>query len=391
MFNQHTINQFKDLRTPFYYYDTDLLYNTLDELKSLADFNRYQVHYAVKANANERILKIISKYGFGADCVSGNEIEQALHCGFKPADIVFAGVGKTDDEILYAITKNIFSINCESLQELEVINNISGILNKRSKIALRVNPNIDAHTHQSITTGLSINKFGISESELYSILDHSKNYENLEFIGLHFHIGSQITDAEVFINLCNKINQIQSNLYEKNDSLPHLNVGGGLGINYESPINQIPDFGAYFSLFKKHLKLYTNQKLHFEPGRSVVGQCGMLITKVLYVKENLGRKTIICDAGFTELIRPALYNSNHKILNITSGLELQVYDVAGPICESSDYFAKEIVLPETRRGDLIAILSVGAYGEVMASQYNLRSLAAKYFSEDMLTCKSLVT
>ncbi len=384
MFNNRTLDQIKKLKTPFYYYDTGLLHKTLAALKSAADVNGYLVHYAVKANANEKILRIISEYAFGADCVSGNEIEQALQCGFKPKDIVFAGVGKSDDEIVYAIKNGIFSINCESLQELEVIDYFSGLQHKKSRIALRVNPNIDAHTHQNITTGLSINKFGISESDLYSIFDHPNNYENLEFIGLHFHVGSQITNAEVFVNLCNKINQIQSNLYEKNVTLPHLNVGGGLGINYESPVNQIPDFGAYFSLFEKNLLLFENQKLHFEPGRSVVGQSGMLITKVLYVKENLGQKTIICDAGFTELIRPALYHSNHKILNITSGSHSQIYDVAGPICESTDYFARGVLLPETQRGDLIAILSAGAYGEAMASQYNLRSLAAKYFSEDIV-------
>jgi len=383
MFSEYTTNQFKELKTPFYYYNTNLLHKTLSVLKACAVFYNYTIHYAVKANANERILRKISDYGFGADCVSGNEIEKALQCGFEPKKIVFAGVGKTDDEIIYALKKNIFSINCESEQELEVIDHFAGRLNKKAKVALRVNPNVDAHTHQNITTGLTVNKFGISEDELYSIFAKKERFKNVNLHGLHFHIGSQITEKEVFINLCNKINQIQDFLYEKNDSLPHLNVGGGLGINYESPVNQIPNFGAYFSVFQNNLKRFNNQQIHFEPGRSVIGQCGSVITKVLYVKENNGRNTIICDAGFTELIRPALYQSNHKIINLTSETDYKTYDVAGPICETSDYFARSIELPETKRGDLLAILSAGAYGEVMASQYNLRPLAEKYFSDEL--------
>ena len=385
MFSQDTLNTFRSLKTPFYYYDTELLHQTLTVLKSSAERYNYFLHYAVKANANPKILKMISGYGFGADCVSGNEIGQALRCGFNPDGIVFAGVGKSDDEIIFAIENNIFSINCESEQELEVLDYFAGKQNKKIGVSLRVNPNVDAHTHHNITTGLTINKFGISENELSTILAKQNRYENIDIHGLHFHIGSQITNKEVFINLCNKINQIQRSLYEKNNYLHHLNVGGGLGINYESPVNQIPDFGAYFSLFYKHLKIYSNQRVHFEPGRSVVGQSGMLITKVLFVKENQGRRTVICDAGFTELIRPALYQSNHKIVNLTSQSHEYFYDVAGPICETSDYFAHNIKLPETHRGDLIAIFSTGAYGEVMASQYNLRSLAAKYFSEELVS------
>lgn len=384
MFNRGLTAQFEQIRTPFYYYDSDLLKKTLFMVKEAADSNGYIVHYAVKANANEGILRTIADHGFGADCVSGNEIRIAIDCGFKPEHIVFAGVGKSDEEINFAITTGVFSINCESVQELEIINHFSGLLKKRTQVALRVNPDIDAHTHKNITTGTRFNKFGITENELYSILDHPNRYQYIDFTGIHFHIGSQITDKQVFISLCHKINHIQNKLHEKNVYLPHLNVGGGLGINYESPVNQIPDFRTYFSVFKSHLQIGNNQKVHFEPGRSVVGQCGILITKVLYVKENRGRKTIICDAGFTELIRPALYNSSHKIINLSSTFGSQVYDIAGPICESSDYFGRKVPLAESKRGDLLAIFSVGAYGEVMASQYNLRPLAKKYFSEETI-------
>ncbi|MGE0087906.1 MAG: diaminopimelate decarboxylase [Bacteroidales bacterium] len=385
MFDRGIVAQFEQLHTPFYYYDSELLTKTLLALKETADSNGYIVHYAVKANANERILRTIADYGFGADCVSENEIRMAIDCGFKSEHIVFAGVGKSDEEIKYAITIGVFSINCESVQELEIINHFSDLLKKRTQVALRVNPDIDAHTHKNITTGTRFNKFGVTENELYSIFDQPNRYQHIYFTGIHFHIGSQITDKQVFISLCHRINYIQKKLYEKNVYLPHLNVGGGLGINYESPVNQIPDFRTYFSLFKNHLQIMNDQKVHFEPGRSVVGQSGMLITKVLYVKENHGRKTIICDAGFTELIRPALYNSSHKIINLSSGHGSQVYDIAGPICESSDYFGREITLAESKRGDLLAIFSVGAYGEVMASRYNLRPLAKKYFSEDIIT------
>ncbi|MFO7829886.1 MAG: diaminopimelate decarboxylase [Bacteroidales bacterium] len=382
MFNKQLIQQFLQIKTPCYYYDTGLLLKTLFAIKSAASLYNFQLHYAIKANANSKILKSISEEGFGADCVSGNEIILALNTGFHPNRIVFAGVGKTDDEILLAIEKNIFCINAESLQELEVINHLASGLNKKVRIALRINPDIDAHTHQHITTGLHDNKFGLSWCDVEYFMQHKEDYQNLIVDGVHFHIGSQITRMQVFSDLCYVVNQVLDDLAKNKMYIQHINMGGGLGINYAEPESQIPDFQTYFDIFHQKMKIKTGQIVHFEPGRAIVGQSGALITRVLYVKENGDRKTIIVDAGFTELLRPALYQAKHKIVNLTNENNYMLYDIAGPVCETSDYFGKSILLPETTRGDLLAIYSTGAYGEVMASQYNLRQPAEKYFSED---------
>jgi diaminopimelate decarboxylase len=360
-----------------------LLHKTLFAIKEVADLNNFHLHYAIKANANERILRTIGKLGLGADCVSGNEIRTALKNGFLPTQIVFAGVGKTDEEIEIAIKTGIFSINCESVQELEVINNIAIKQNKKVRVALRINPDLDANTHKNITTGLKINKFGIAPSEIKHIVNNINIYNNLIIDGLHFHIGSQITDLNVYRELCGVVNNTYNYFIDHNININHINLGGGLGINYQEPENQIPDFQTYFEVFKTHLKIPETVTLHFEPGRSIVGQCGYLISKILYVKKSDNNKTLIIDAGFTELLRPALYNVNHKIINLSSNEKPELYDIAGPICETSDYFGKSIEFPRSSRGNLIAILSTGAYGEVMASQYNLRSIASKYFSNEI--------
>jgi len=384
MFTSQLKNMFRELKTPFYYYDSDFLSKNLNAIIHEANRLGYHLHYAVKANANSRILQMISDYGIGADCVSGNEVQKALENGFKPKKIVFAGVGKTDEELRLAIDKNIFCINCESLQELEILNTFAGIRNKKVRVALRINPDIDAQTHAHITTGLQYNKFGLSLQDVDYIIENKEKYSNLLMDGVHFHIGSQITNLNVFRDLCNVVNNVLDNLSQNNIYIQHINLGGGLGIDYSEPENQIPDFQAYFNVFSQHLKVESWQEIHFEPGRAVVGQAGALITRVLYVKENSSRKTIIVDAGFTELLRPALYQATHKIMNISSESGEMLYDIAGPLCETADYFGKDIQLPETKRGDLLAIYSAGAYGEVMASQYNLRKPAGKIFSYNLL-------
>lgn len=393
MFNRELINILGKLPTPFYFYETDLLHRTLFAIKEAADLFQYQIHYAVKANANEKILKAISNYGFGADCVSAREIERAMSCGFEPDKIVFAGVGKTDLEIEYAIEMDILSINCESIEELEVVNIIASKLNKKVKVALRINPNVDAKTHRNITTGLGNNKFGLSLSDLKKIVSSENRYEHLIIDGLHFHIGSQITNLKVFEDLCRKVNEIQDYLQTHHFYPSHINLGGGLGIDYQQPENQVPDFYSYLKVFHRNLKAREGQTIHFEPGRSIVGQCGILVCKALYVKDNESGKLVIVDAGFTELIRTALYQAQHKILNLNSTNQERRYDIAGPICETSDYFGRSVLLPKTKRGDLIGILSAGAYGEVMASQYNLRPIVKSYFSDELtnqtLNSKSL--
>jgi diaminopimelate decarboxylase len=376
VFNSQKIARFKETPTPFYYYNLDLLERTLIRVKEASAPYNYNVHYAFKANTNNQILELIHQHGLGADCVSGNEVKKAIECGYSSDEIVFAGVGKTDKEINIALDHDIFCFNCESLPELEVINELAAAKGKTAQIALRINPNVAANTHAYITTGLEENKFGINLWELEDVLVALADMENVNFIGLHFHIGSQITDLNDFKGLCLRVNEIQEWFYERQIIVKHINVGGGLGIDYENPMeNPIPDFNAFFKVFNDFIELRPQQELHFELGRSIVGQCGTLISKVLYVKNGVKTDFAIIDAGMTELIRPALYQAVHSIKNLTSNsITKKRYDVVGPICESSDCFAKALTLPTTKRGDLIAINSCGAYGEVMASQYNLRDL-----------------
>lgn len=369
------IEKFKTIETPFYYYDESLLRQTLEIIKSESTKYGYKVHYAVKANANADILRIIASYGLGADCVSGNEVQAAIEAGFPASDIVFAGVGKTDKEINLALSHGIFCFNAESLPELEVINELAEKKGVTANIALRINPNVDAHTHHYITTGLNENKFGFNLEDVEDVMDVVIKAKNLNLIGVHFHIGSQITDLSSYEDLCVKINDLQDQLENKGIILPNINIGGGLGINYEHP-NHFPiaDFETYFRLFNKNLHLREGQTLHCEPGRSVVAQCGSLVTRVTYVKIGTTKKFAIVDAGMTDLIRPALYEAYHRIENITSDEPGDTYDVVGPICESSDVFQKDVRLNKVRRGDLLVLRSAGAYGEIMASRYNLREL-----------------
>lgn len=380
------IEKFKKTDTPFYYYDTDLLCETLNTInKEVCKYENFCVHYAIKANANPKVLNIICQAGFGADCVSGGEISASLNAGFPSNKIVFAGVGKNDREIKLGLDKDIFCFNVESIPELEVINYLAESCGKIAPVALRINPDVGAHTHANITTGLAENKFGIAMSDMENVIARISHMKNVRFIGLHFHIGSQILDMGDFVALCNRINEIQVKLEAHHINVEMINVGGGLGIDYQHPNRvSIPDFKSYFETYAKHLKLRKGQSLHFELGRSVVGQCGSLITKVLYVKEGTAKKFVVVDAGMTDLIRPALYHAYHKIENISSDGCINTYDVVGPICESSDVFAKSIDLNECHRNDIIAIRSAGAYGEIMASQYNCRSLPIGYLKEDIL-------
>lgn len=386
MFSPAIIKRFNSIPTPFYYYNTDLLIKGLRSLKLAATKYKTEIHYALKANANKKILSYINSYGFGADCVSGNEIKRAISCGFHPSKIVFAGVGKTDKEIQYALQKKISCFNCESVEELGVIDTIAGKMKKKASVALRINPNVNAQTHSYITTGMEENKFGIAVDELENAIHLFSKFQHLQLMGVHFHIGSQVTEMDVFKDLCIKVNEILIWFRNRNIILSSLNLGGGLGIDYHSPDrNALPDFKNYISLFKKYLTLEQGQQLHLEPGRAITAQCGSLITRVLYVKEGVKTKFVILDAGMTELIRPALYQSFHKIENLTRRKkETQYkYDIVGPVCESSDCFGKNVELSETRRGDLIAIRSTGAYAESMTLDYNLRKRAKAYFSNEI--------
>lgn len=382
MFTPSTIKKFRETPTPFYYYDLELLKKTLEEVNAKASKHNFRIHYAVKANANERILNIINSFGLGADCVSGNEINRAVGAGFSPEKILFAGVGKSDHEINLAVNHSIFSFNVESIQEMEVINEIAQRNNKVASIALRINPGVNPLTHFYITTGIEENKFGINPIDFEEVVTRLAQLKNIRCIGLHFHIGSQITDMRVFVELCTRINQTQEWFSQRSILVDHINVGGGLGIDYQDPEEKaIPDFDTYFGMFNDNLNLRPGQQVHFELGRSIAGQCGNLITRVLYIKRGSRTKFAIVDAGMTELIRPALYQAYHRIENLTSTGNPERYNVVGPVCESSDQLGKFIELPETRRNDILVIRSTGAYGEVMASRYNLRDLPRAYYSD----------
>ena len=380
------IEKFRELETPFYYYDIKVLRDTLDTIKKeVSKYENFHVHYAIKANANPKVLKVIREAGLGADCVSGGEVRASVEAGFPNDKIVFAGVGKTDKEINYALDHDIFCFNVESVPELEIINELAAAKGKVAQVAFRINPNVGAHTHANITTGLAENKFGISMEDMDTVIEMAQRMENVKFIGLHFHIGSQILEMDDFAALCNRVNELQVKLAKQHIICEHINVGGGLGIDYGHPNHlPIPNFADYFATYHKFLKLQPGQQLHFELGRAVVGQCGSLISKVTYVKQGTNKQFAILDAGMTDLIRPALYQAYHRIENITSDEAEETYDVVGPICESSDVFQKAVDLNKAHRGDLFALRSAGAYGEIMASRYNCRELPKGYTSDELV-------
>ncbi|MTI86804.1 MAG: diaminopimelate decarboxylase [Balneolaceae bacterium] len=382
MYPNSIISKLRNHKTPFYYYDIEVLQQTLEKVKAEGLSRGFHIHFALKANHQQKMLKYVKEAGLGADCVSGGEIQQAINCGFSPDEIAFAGVGKSDEEIELALSHDIFCFNCESPQELRVLNELAGKHDTTARIALRLNPNVDAKTHKYITTGLKENKFGINEEDLDSVLDALVDLGNLKLIGIHFHIGSQIEQLQPFKTLCRRANELSSYIEGRGFKLSVINVGGGFGINYDHPNdNAVPDFKTFFDLFEQNIQLKPHQNLHFELGRSVVGQCGSLITKVLFTKKGRAKNFAIVDAGMTELIRPALYQARHRIDVLTSNKPKKNYDVVGPVCESSDTFRKDVTIPEVERGDLIAIRSAGAYGEVMRSAYNLRVARPSVYSD----------
>lgn len=380
------VEKFRGLDTPFYYYDVELLEKTLAAVRDeAARYGNFHVHYAIKANYNPRLLEIIAKAGLGADCVSGGEVVAAFAAGVPASKIVFAGVGKTDKEIALALDAGIFCFNAESVPELEAIEALAAERGVVAQVALRINPNVGAHTHSNITTGLAENKFGINYELLDEVIDIIEGLEHIKLVGLHFHIGSQILVMDDFITLCGRINELQELLFETRGLvLPHINVGGGLGIRYDAPDRYpIPDFDLYFATYANNLKLHPGQQVHFELGRSIVAQCGGLVTRATYVKRGICKQFVIVDAGMNDLIRPALYDAYHRIENITSDKPDEVYDVVGPVCESSDVFCRDRKMPATERGDLLVMRSAGAYGEAMSFGYNCRELPKAVLSTDI--------
>ena len=383
MMRRFPLEKFQNLDTPFYFYDMALLESTIKTIKRLIKDKPYHIHYAVKANGNPTIMKAIAAHGLGADLVSGGEIQAAINAGFKPEKMVYSGVGKTDREINLGLEHNIFCFNVESIPELSVISDLALKRGVVANVSIRVNPDIDAHTHRYITTGTAENKFGISVEMLVDAVKTAKRLPNIRLRGLHFHVGSQLTSMKPYAMLCDSVNGLLDYFDRLGISFEMINVGGGLGIDYDKPdVIPIADFEHFFDTFARNLKLRKNQQLHFELGRSIVAQCGSLIARVIYVKENRDKKFVIVDAGSTDLISPALYQAHHVIQNLSAGGPgVETYDVVGPICESSDVFGVNEVLPVCHRGDFIALRSAGAYGESMASAYNMRPLPKAYFQK----------
>ena len=390
MLDINTIEKLDKIATPFYYYDMELFRKTVDTASELAQQHGIKVHYAVKANVERRLLEYISSKGFGADCVSGNEVLHAHACGFPADKIVYAGVGKSDKEIYHALQLGIEAFNCESLQEIYVINEMAHVHGLKANVSVRINPDIDAHTHKYVTTGLYENKFGISQHEFDKLIDILKKSEHINFIGLHFHIGSQITRVdEVFALECQRVNDIVAYFERNGLKVDNINLGGGLGVDYDDPDeNPIADFGTWFRTISENIVRREDQTVHVEPGRSLVAQCGTLISRVLFVKSGETKNFLIMDAGMNDLIRPALYGAYHKIENLSASQRTfypthQAYDIVGPVCESSDVWGAGRLLPLSVRGDLMAIRSTGAYGQVMASRYNMKDLAPSVFSDQL--------
>lgn len=383
MKHRFPLEKFQQMETPFYYYDMSLLEATIKAIKKQVKDKPYVVHYAVKANGNPTILRAIAAHGLGVDLVSGGEIAASIKAGFDPAKMVYSGVGKTDREIIQGLEAGIYSFNVESIPELEVINQLAQERGLVAPVSIRVNPDIDAHTHRYITTGTAEDKFGINIEMLAAAVQTARNLPAIHLRGLHFHVGSQITQMKPFAMLCESVNTLLDYFDRHDITFEMINVGGGLGIDYDLPdVNRIPDFEHFFDTFSRNLNLREGQELHFELGRSIVAQCGSLIARVVYVKENRNKKFVILDAGMTDLIRPALYEAHHVIQNLTSqDTASDTYDVVGPICESSDVFGRDEKLPVSHRGDIFALRSAGAYGESMASQYNMRRLPGNYFDE----------
>ena len=397
MLDFNIIEQLDRIATPFYYYDMDLFHKTVDHVAELASAHNIKVHYAIKANVERRLLEYISAKGFGADCVSGNEVLHAHDCGFPADKIVYAGVGKSDKEIYNALMLGIEAFNCESLQEIYVINEMAHRYGLKANVSVRINPDIDAHTHKYVTTGLYENKFGISQHEFDKLIDILGKSEHINFIGLHFHVGSQITRVdEVYALECRRVNDIVAYFERNGLKVNNINLGGGLGVDYDDPDeNPIADFDTWFRTIRENIICREDQAVHVEPGRSLVAQCATLISRVLFVKSGETKNFLIMDAGMNDLIRPALYGAYHKIENLSAAQRTffpthQAYDIVGPVCESSDVWGAGRLLPLSVRGDLMAIRSTGAYGQVMASRYNMKDLAPSVFSDALEDAKPAV-
>ncbi|MDQ2868206.1 MAG: diaminopimelate decarboxylase [Verrucomicrobiota bacterium] len=374
--------------TPLYLYSAGTILDHFQRLDSALTGLERLVCYAVKANSNRAILRLLAEAGAGFDIVSGGELFRVLKAGGDPAKCTFAGVGKSREEIEYALEQGVYSFNIESEAELAYINEIASAKNRRAPIALRLNPDVDAHTHSYISTGKSENKFGIALEHAAAVYARAAAMSAITIRGVQMHIGSQITEAAPFVAALEKISPLIAELKTKY-AIEFCSIGGGLGIAYESSIASgsgdwwsaqqsrpltIADYADAILPALKKIGL----RILLEPGRLLVGNAGILLTRVRYAKETAHKKFAIVDAGMNDLIRPALYGSFHEIVPVRQRSAARAkIDIVGPVCESGDFFAQEREMPEVRAGDLLAIMSAGAYGFVMASNYNSRPLPAE--------------
>ncbi len=362
----------KEFGTPLYIYSYQTIIDHFNKLTDAFRQIKPLICYSVKANSNLAILRTLVQRGAGLDVVSGGELFCAIKAGCPASRIVYASVGKTDKEIEEAIRRGILFFNVESLPELENINRIARKLNKIVRVAIRINPDVEPKTHKYITTGKLTNKFGIDFKSAYDILLMRDRFFNLKISGLHIHIGSQITEGAPYICAINKIVDFIGKLRHKGITLEYLNIGGGLGIVYNK---ETPQTAQKFAQRVLALLKETRLRIIMEPGRFIIGNAGILVTKVLYIKRTPKKEFIIVDAGMNDLIRPALYDAYHQILPTSiehRAKSIERVDIVGPICESADFFAKDRKLPKVKEGDYLAIMSSGAYGFSMSSNYNSR-------------------
>jgi len=381
--------------TPLYIYSASTILDHFGRLDAALAPLDHLICYAVKANSNRAVLKLLAEAGAGFDIVSGGELFRAFKAGADPKKCTFAGVGKAHDEIEYAIDQGVYSFNVESAGELEYIDKIAGAKKSRASIALRVNPDVDPHTHEYIATGSHENKFGIALAEAPAVYERAAKMRNIDIVGVQMHIGSQITETKPFVDAIGKVAPLVRDLKSKY-KIKFFSIGGGLGIVYESSFESGAKEWWSDTGSAKHqlsIKEYVdaispalrelNICILLEPGRLLVGNAGVLLTRVRYIKKSGQKKFAIVDAGMNDLIRPALYRSYHEILPVEEKIEsekkrkVEKIDIVGPVCESGDFFALDREMPEVREGDLLAIMSAGAYGFVMASNYNSRPLPAE--------------
>lgn len=368
----------QDVPTPFYLYSKAAMLANLNAISEAFDDVNPLICYALKANSNPHLLRLLSACGIGADVVSAGEIYLAIENGFPSGKIVFAGVGKTDAEIECALDRGIYALNVESLQELDVIAEIAGRLGKQARVGLRINPDIDVQGHPYISTGKASNKFGISPAEFEALVERLPSYSNIKLVGLHIHTGSMIDRSEPYLAAIECMRELKHKLEAVGDTLEYVDIGGGLAVDYHAPLeNPLDRIRAIISPLAEELRRL-DCRVIFEPGRSLVASAGILVTRVLYTKHTGAKHFVIADAGMSDLLRPSLYNAHHEILPILQNdRPVRQVDVVGPVCESGDFLAKNRLLPEMERGDLLAVMTSGAYGFVLSSNYNSRPRPAE--------------